>query len=60
MLFPKPPPSCAKKVRIVFAATYFYLYELKKQVSDFNNLIAAGDINVFVFRRSSFLVDMFK
>ena len=35
---------------IIFAALWFYLYELKKYVSDFKNLISTGDINIFVLR----------
>ena len=36
LLFPKAPPSPGKKkFEIIFAALYFYLYELKKCVSDF-------------------------
>ena len=35
MLFPKAPASCGKKNEKLFSALYFYLYELKKFVSDF-------------------------
>ena len=36
MLFQKAPASCGKKkIKITFAALYFYSYELKKCVSDF-------------------------
>ena len=50
MLFPKTQASCAKKkFEIIFAALYFYLYELKvSQV--FKILFQTGDINIFVLR----------
>ena len=50
MLFPKTQASCAKKkIEIIFAALYFYLYELKvSQV--FKILFQTGDINIFVLR----------
>ena len=48
MLFLKALAFCGKKV--IFAALCFYLYELKKCVSDFQNLIQNGDINNFVLR----------
>ena len=36
MLFPEAPAFCDKKnFEIIFTALYFYLYELKKYVSDF-------------------------
>ena len=36
MLFPKAPASCyKKKFGLIFAALYFYIYELKNFASDF-------------------------
>ena len=35
MLFLKSPASYGKKIETIFATLYFYLYELKKYVSDF-------------------------
>ena len=36
MLFPKAPASCYKKnFELIFAALYFYIYELKNYASDF-------------------------
>ena len=40
MLFPKALASCCKKFELIFAALYFYIYEIKKCVSDFKNLIS--------------------
>ena len=41
VLLPKAPASCCKKkIELIFAALYYYIYELKKYVSDFQNLIA--------------------
>ena len=51
MLFPKAGTSCCKKnFGLIFAALYFYIYELKKCVSDFKILFQNGDINIFVLR----------
>ena len=36
VLFPKAPASCGKKkLKLIFAALYFYLYELKKSAWHF-------------------------
>ena len=41
MLFPKAPAfGCKKAFELIFTALYFYIYELKKCVSDFENLIS--------------------
>ena len=51
MLFPKAPTYCCKKIfGIIFAALYFYIYELKNCISDFEILFQTGDINNFVLR----------
>ena len=51
MLFPKAGTSCCKKnFGLIFPALYFYIYELKKCVSDFKILFQNGDINIFVLR----------
>ena len=51
MLFPKAPTSCCKKKNgLIFAALHFYIYELKKYVSDFKIFFQTGDINIFVLR----------
>ena len=63
MLFPKALVSWCinkineKKIEIIFAALYFYIYELKKS-HYFKILFQTGDINIFVFH-GVFLVDMF-
>ena len=38
VLLPKVPASRGKKIELIFAALYFYSYELKNSVSDFKNL----------------------
>ena len=47
MLFPRASASRGKK-KLIIAPLYFYLYEIKKCASDFQNLIQTGDINFFV------------
>ena len=40
-----------KKFELIFVAMYFYIYELKKYVSDsYKILFQTGDINIFVLR----------
>ena len=46
--FPKLQLLVAKKSELLFAVLYFYLYELKKWVSNFKILFQNGDINIFV------------
>ena len=38
------------RAELIFAALYFYIYELKKCVSDFYNLFHTWDINIFLLR----------
>ena len=45
------------KIEIIFAALYFYLYELKNVLQIFKILFQTEDVNIFGLR-GVFLVDM--
>ena len=49
MLFPEATASCdKKKVKIIFAALYFYLYDLKKYSQILKILFQTGNFDIFV------------